>query len=118
MLKSRNLMMLVTLLVFLAAVPTIALANGSAKFTIPNTLFIAGNEVKPGEYDIKWESSSPEATVTFITKEKVVAKAQGKIVEGDKRFDFDTFLIGKDSAGRMTIKELQFSGKKFRIVFE
>ena len=118
MLKSRDLMVLVTFLIILAAVPTIVLANGSAQFTVTNTLFVAGNEVGPGEYNVKWVSNSPEATVTFITKDKAVVKVQGKIVEADKKSDFDIFLTGKDSAGRMTIKEIKFQGKKTKIVFE
>ncbi len=115
--KRKNLMILVTLLVFLAAVPTFA-AKGSARFTISSPLFVAGNEVNPGQYEIKWEANSAEATVTFMLMEKVVVKVQGKIVEGDKKFNFDTFLTGKDSAGRAAIKEIQFGGKKIKIVFE
>ncbi len=118
MLKNIFVMMLVTLLILLAVTSTIALASGSAKFTFSSTLFVAGNEIKSGQYDVKWESSNSEATVTFTIKGQVAAKAQGKIVEVDKKYDYDSFLTGKDSSGRVVIKELHFGGKTIRIVFE
>jgi aspartate carbamoyltransferase regulatory subunit len=118
MFKSKTLMMLVTLLILLAATLAIALPNGSAKFNVLSTLFVAGNEIKPGQYDVKWDFISPQATVTFTTNGIVAAKVRGKIMEVDKKYEYDSCITGKDSSGRVVIKELQFRGKNIRIVFE
>jgi hypothetical protein len=92
---------------------------GSGRFVVDRTLVAAGTEIKPGEYDVKWESHGPEATVEFtpIGKHQGV-KVQGKIEEVNKKFDSNSLGIAKDPSGREVIKELQFSGKKMKIVFE
>jgi len=41
-----------------------------------------------------------------------------KLVEAYKKVDFDSVTIAKDSAGRDAVKNIQFEGKKARIVFE
>ena len=122
MLCNKSMKISATLLILLVAASAFALADnpvrGSAKVTLIDTSFLTGNEIKAGQYDVKWESSSPEVTVTFATKGMVVAKAQGKIVVVDKNYEFDTCRTLKDSSGRVVIKELHFSGKNIRIVFE
>ncbi len=114
----KNVKIIIPLLILLAVTPLIALTSGSDNLNFLDTMFVGGNEIKPGEYDIKWESSSPEVTVTFITKRKVAAKVQGKLVETDKKYDSTSFQSVKDSSGRKVIKELQLGGKKIKIVFE
>jgi len=80
MFKNKNLIMFVTLLILLAAIPTIAMASELAKFDVSSTLFVAGNEIRPGRYDVRWESDKQgTATVTFETK-GILVKVQGKIV--------------------------------------
>ena len=119
MLKKKILIMLMALLILLVSVPTMALADsGTAKFKVPRTLVIAGNEIKAGEYNVKWESNSPEAVVEFTVNGKVVLKVQGKIVEGGTKFDYNSLVVTKDSSGRGVISGLQFGGKKFTIVVE
>jgi len=121
MFKSKNLMLVVTLSIILAtAVSTVLAAEGagSAKFAVTNTLFVAGNEIKPGSYDVKWEATGTDATVKFINQGKEVAAIPAKLVEVDKKGDYNSLAIGKDSTGRETIKGIQFAGKKVRIVFE
>ena len=117
--KSKNLIMFVALLVLLVAAPILATEGGMAKFSVTRPLFVAGNEVKIGTYDVKWETSGQVTDVTFSAVGKaVVIKAQGKIEQVDKKFDYNSLVIGKDSAGREAIRQLQFRGGNIRIVFE
>jgi len=118
--NSRTTIIVVALAVLLVAAPILALAeSGSARFVVTRTLYFGDTEIKAGQYDVKWESSSPEATVTFafIGKPGGVT-VNGKIEQVDKKYDYNSMGIGKDAAGREVIKQLQFSGKKIRIVFE
>jgi hypothetical protein len=117
MFNSKKIVMTITLLVLMAAIPAMAL-EGMGKFVVSAQLFVGGQEIKPGEYDVKWESHSPEATVTFISKGKVALKVEGKVEELNRVSDYNSLAIGKDSAGREAIKGLQFGGKKVRIIFE
>lgn len=69
MFKSKNLIMLITLsILFTAVIPTLVAqeGSGSAKFVVVKTLFIPGNEIKPGSYSVKWESTGSETTVIFV----------------------------------------------------
>ena len=121
MFKNKNLMVLVMLFTLLTAA-TVAMAGegstGSATFAVTNTLFASGTEIKPGSYDVKWEATGSDATVIFINQGKEVARIPVKIVEVEKKGDYNSLAIGKDSTGRETIKGIQFAGKKVRIVFE
>jgi hypothetical protein len=124
MLNKKYFIVSVAFLVLLAVAPIMAAEKGSAekgsgRFVVSRTLVAAGTEIKAGEYDVKWMSHSPEATVEFTPVGKPQGvKVQGKIVGVDKKFDFDSIGIAKDPSGRETLKELQFSGKKMKIVFD
>ncbi len=117
MFNSIRLFTVVALLLFLTAAPIMA-ADGSAKYSVSDAMVIAGNEIKPGEYDVKWQSHSPEATVVFKQKGKAVLTVEGKIETLSRKSDFNSMLVGKDASGRSVIKGLLFSGKNFKIVFE
>ncbi len=105
-------------LVLLAAAPILAeTKSGSGNFGVTTKLLAAGTEINPGEYSVKWKSNSPEATVTFVTEGKAPIVVKGKVVMADKKFDFNSMGIEKDSSGRDVLKMLQFGGKKISIVF-
>ena len=110
--------MLITILMLVSAAVMLMAADGSARFTLLTPLFVSGNQVKPGQYDIEW-TGNPDATVVFkqIGKPQPVLTVKGKIESTDKG-DYNSFQEGKDSAGRDAIKALIFGSKKVRIVFE
>jgi hypothetical protein len=114
MLKIKNLI-IVTLLVLCIAAPIIA-AEEAARFAVVETVYASGTEIKPGKYDVKWDSKG-EVTFGFVGKPGGIT-VQGKIEEVDKKYDYNSMATGKDSAGRPAIKQLQFRGKNIRIVFE
>jgi hypothetical protein len=121
MFKSKNLLIFLTLsILFTAAVSTLVAqeGSGSAKFVVTKTLFIAGNEIKPGSYSVKWESKGSEAIVVFVDHGKQAAKMPAKLIGVDQKTDFDKVTISKDSAGHEAVKDIQFEGKKAKIVFE
>jgi len=119
MLNRNNLIATVAFVLLLAVAPIVAAEKGAGRFVVPRTVVVDGSEIKEGEYDVKWVSHSPEATVEFtpIGKSQGV-KVQGKIEEVNEKFDSNNIGIAKDPAGRGVIKELQFGGKKMKIVFE
>jgi len=79
MFNNKNLVMLVTLLILMAVVPTMTLANGSAKFAVPRTLLIAGSQIKSGDYDVKWQSHSPEAEVMFTVDGHTALRSRARL---------------------------------------
>jgi len=132
MLDRKNFIVSVAFLILLVVAPIMATEGeigrfpekglaekGSGRFVVDHTLVAAGTKIKAGEYNVKWESHGPKATVEFtlIGKPQGI-KVPGKIVEVNEKFDSNNIGIGKDPAGRDVIKELQFSGKKIKIIFE
>jgi hypothetical protein len=121
MLNNRNLILIMLLASMVAApipIPGSESNHGSAKVFAIDTFFIDGKEIESREYDVKWESSGSEAVVVFKANRKTVVKIQGKIVDADNISEYHRVVTGMDSSGRRILKALQFSGKKFRIVFE
>jgi len=118
MLTNKRMLACAMLGIILVAALAVASPKGSSPFNVPETMLIAGKEIKAGQYDVKWESNSSEATVTFSVLGKPILEVKGKVVEGDKKFEANSFLIGKDASGRKVIKEIQYSGKKTSIVLE
>ena len=116
MFSARNLLIITGMLTLLAA-PIIA-ASGKATYQVTRPMIVAGSELQPGEYEVKWESKSPEADVTFKLNGKVVAKVQGKIETLENKTMYNTLVIGKDSSGRESIKGLLFGDKNVKVVFE
>jgi hypothetical protein len=116
MFSVRNLLM-VTVIVTLLAAPIIA-ASGKATYQVTRPMVVAGTELQPGEYEVKWQSKSPEADVTFKLNGKVVAKVQGKIETLERKTMYNTLVIGKDSSGREAIQGLLFGDKDIKVVFQ
>jgi hypothetical protein len=119
MFKNITSTMLVALLILLVAAPIMSQEKGTARFNVVEPLFVVGTEIKIGQYDIKWETTAAETSVEFVQVGKPSGvKVKGKIEQVDKKYDSNSIAFGKDSAGRLAIKQLQFRGKNIRIVFE
>ncbi|MBN1568101.1 MAG: hypothetical protein JXA73_09655 [Acidobacteria bacterium] len=115
----RSMIVIVALLIFSLAAPIMAADAGKAKFAVTRPLYVAGSEIGIGTYDVQWESSGDTSNVTFSAIGKsLVIKAQGKIEQVSKKFDYNSLVIGKDSTGREAIRQLQFRGENIRILFE
>jgi len=118
MFKNYKCLMLVTLVVLLVAAPMMSFAEGTSKFKVARTMFVAGTEIQAGTYDVKYEASGAQATVSFSANGRVAVKVQGKVEDGGKVSDYNSLSIGKDSAGRDAIKALMFRGEKTVIAFD
>ena len=116
--KNIKLIMLITLLALLVAAPMTS-AEKASKFAVSRTMFIAGTQIKAGTYNVKYETNSPEATVTFLAENgKVVAEVKGKVVESATPAEYNALSTGQDASGRDAIKALIFRNKTTTIIFE
>ena len=118
MFSRKNCMIYITLVALMISMQITLLAKGFPEFPVTRMLLVAGNEINPGNCEIRWKSGSQDVEVTFTVDKKVVAKVQGKIVNSDTPFQDDSLIIVQDSSGHDVLKEIRPSGKKFKIVFE
>ncbi|HVP07551.1 MAG TPA: hypothetical protein VMS71_06880, partial [Candidatus Acidoferrum sp.] len=110
--KSKGVTTLVlSMFLLLLAVPVWA-ANGKVTFNFYHKIQVGDKTLGPGNCVVSWVSHSPEADVSFLVKDKVVAEAHGKLVERNEKSQSDAVITLKDDSGNERLKEIRFAGKK------
>ncbi|HMD84477.1 MAG TPA: hypothetical protein VKO18_07215 [Terriglobia bacterium] len=101
---------------------TIAI-GAQAKTKVTTSMFlhhdatIAGSHLASGKYNVQWQTHSPEATVTFLHGNKVVATAEGKVVDRGTKYGFDEVMYDQTADGARVVQEIRFKGSSEIIVF-
>ena len=78
---------------------------------------VGGSHLVSGKYNIKWQTHSTEATVSFIKEGKVVATAVVKVVDRGKNFPADQVVYNQTANGGQVIQEIRFKGSSEVIEF-
>jgi hypothetical protein len=91
-----------------------AFASNKSTLQIGETFEVNGQQLKPGEYQVRWDGTGTTVEVSFLKNNKEVAKASAKVVTVDKAYSSDSAVIDH-SSGTATISELRFAGKKFAL---
>lgn len=87
------------------------------KLTLSSAATISGTQVPAGQYDVRWVSHSPEATVTFEKGHNVVATAEGKWVDRHTPYVQNAVVLETNPDGSRSIVELRFAGMSEALVF-
>ena len=101
--------------VVLAGAP--ANAKDSRNVVLGHDATVAGSHLASGEYNIQWETHKPAATVSFLRKGKVVATAEGKVVDRGTRYTASSVVYNVAADGVRAIQEIRFQGSSEVIVF-
>ncbi len=106
-------------IVLTVGIVSAAAAKDARKLSVPYNASLNGTPISRGDYQVTWETHSPEATVTFTSQRGhgVVAKADGKVVERAKPYDTNAVVFNRNADGSYSIVELRFKGLKEVIVF-
>jgi hypothetical protein len=113
-----------------------ALATDSRTVTFSHDVVLNGTTLPAGQYTIRWETHSPEATVEFVQHHKVVLSTDGRVEERSKgynghvAFNTDGRLVDRTNAyfrdsvvyniasdGTMSLVELHFAYSNKILVF-
>jgi hypothetical protein len=87
------------------------------RVTLFNEETMGATKLAAGEYLLRWETHSPEATVTFQAYGKVQGTLTGKVVEHEKKFK-DNVVIDQPAAdGSRQLMEIWLGGTNKSIVF-
>ncbi len=78
---------------------------------------VSGAQLASGKYNVKWQTHSPEVTVSFMRGNKVVATVAGKLVDRGTKFTADSILYDETANGGRTIREIRFKGSSEVIEF-
>jgi hypothetical protein len=78
---------------------------------------VAGTHLASGTYGVTWQTQSPEATVSFSQGSKVVATAEGKVVDSGRKYQSDEVMYDETADGARVIREIRFKGSSEVIEF-
>jgi hypothetical protein len=102
---------------FFVAAGTTANAKDSKNVLLHYDATVAGSHLAMGNYSIQWQTHSPEATVTFLQGSKVVATAEGKVLDRGKKYLSNEVVYIQTPDGARVIQEIRFKGSSEVIVF-
>ncbi len=96
-----------------------ALAKETYKLNVAYAAALNGTPIAPGDYKVSWESHSANVTVTFraVKGGKVIATAQGKIVDHGVPYVRNAVVYDTQPDGSRSIIEIRIAGTSQAIVF-
>ena len=94
-----------------------ALAKGGRRVLVEESASVGGHSLASGTYEVTWQSHNPGATVSFLHQGKIVATAEGKIVERPKKPSSNEVVYSLAADGSRQIQEIRFRGSTEVVVF-
>jgi hypothetical protein len=108
---------MVAMAIFVAA-GAMAKSKDSRSVLLHYDTVLAGSHLTSGNYDVQFESHNPAAKVTFLRGNKVMATAEGKVVDRGSKYRSNEVVYNVTTDGARVIQELRFKGSSEVIVFE
>jgi hypothetical protein len=90
----------------------IGLAESSAKVTLYEKAVVGGKELKPGEYQVKWDGSKAS-----IKAGKETIEAPAKTETGSEKYD-KTAVRYSVVDGKYRVEEIRLGGTNTKLVFD
>jgi len=91
-----------------------AFASNKGTLQVREPFEVNGQQLAPGEYQLRWDGTGSNVEVSFIQGKKEVAKASAKVVALDKAYGYDSAILDHAS-GKATVSEVRFAGKKYAL---
>lgn len=92
---------------------TSAFATNKGSLQVSDTITVAGTQLKPGDYTVKWEGAGPNVEVSIVQAGKVVATVPARRIDLSRSSDSDSAVVKLNGDGSRSLSEIRFSGKKF-----
>ena len=89
-----------------------AFASNKGSLQVREPFEVNGQQLAPGEYQLRWDGSGSNVEVSFMQGKKEVAKTSAKVVVLDKASAYDAAVVNHAS-GKATVSEVRFAGKKY-----
>ena len=121
-------------LLLACAIP--ALAKDSRTVNLAYDVVLKGTSLPAGQYSVRWETHTPEATIEIVQSYKVVLSTDGRVeerVNGYDRnvaahtesrldgrnnpYDYDTVVYNHAPEGRTSLMEIRFAHSNEVLVF-
>jgi hypothetical protein len=103
-------------LLLAAGIP--ALAENSGTMTLAHDGILHGKALPAGTYGVEWKTHSPEATVQFVQRYKVVLFTEGRVEKRNKKYECNSVVYDIAADGSRSIIEIRFAGSNKVLVFD
>jgi hypothetical protein len=91
-----------------------AFASNKGSLQVREPFEVNGQQLAPGEYQLRWDGTGANVEVSFMQGKKEVAKASAKVVALDRASAYDAAVIDRAS-GKAAVSEVRFAGKKYAL---
>ena len=113
----RNLGIFFVSVVLVLAYGIPGLAKIARNVDIAHAVVVSGTTLPAGQYAVRWEAQSPQASVEFVRNRKVVVSAPCKLEDRGKKYDSSTVIYATNPDGSNAISEIRFAGSSEVLVF-
>jgi hypothetical protein len=91
-----------------------AFAGNKGSLQVRERVEVNGQQLAPGEYQLRWDGTGADVEVRFMQGKKEVAKTSAKVVSLDQASNYDSAVIDRAS-GKAAVSQVRFAGKKFAL---
>lgn len=91
-----------------------AFASNKGSLQVGESVEVNGQQLAPGDYQVRWDGSGSNVEVSFMRGKKEIAKTSAKLIELDKSAPYDSSIVDHAN-GKATISEVRFAGKKYAL---
>jgi hypothetical protein len=91
-----------------------AFASNKGSLQVGESLEVNGQQLTPGDYQVRWDGTGPNVEVSFMQGKKEVAKASAKVVALDEPSRYDSAVVDH-SGGKASISQVRFAGKRYAL---
>ncbi|MGD0417335.1 MAG: hypothetical protein ABSA80_18395 [Terriglobales bacterium] len=91
-----------------------AFASNKGTLEVREAFEVNGQQLAPGEYQLRWDGTGSNVEVSFMQGKKEVAKTSAKVVELGQTSAYDTAVIDHAS-GKASVSQIRFAGKKYAL---
>ena len=91
-----------------------AFAANKGSFQVREKVEVNGQQLSPGEYQLRWDGTGSTVELRFMQGKKEVVKTTAKVVALNQASDHDSAVIDRAS-GKAAVSEVRFAGKKFAL---
>jgi hypothetical protein len=91
-----------------------AFATNKGTLKVREPLEVNGQQLAPGEYQLRWDGTGSVVEVSIMRGNKEVVKTSAKVVALDRAPEYDSSVIDHAS-GKAAVSEVRFAGKKYAL---
>ncbi len=91
-----------------------AFASNKGSLTIREKVDVAGQQLSPGEYQVRWNGSGSDVEVSFMQGKREVLKTTARVVPLTETAGFNSAVVDHAN-GKAAVSEMRFAGKKFAL---